>query len=261
MQIEIINQLYRENLRGFKTNTLKRNWDALIVVLDGVYSISVNGQKSPMNIGKNEVAFIPSGVEISRNIIEPVTYYHFCFTTQIDHPFRAALAPCKLGIPEAQVLPIINFIEHAFPIPDNQELIVHIVERILADNYLFGKSKKIRLPHLSNAVKSTVKYMNAHLSDNLSIDMLAERVFLSHTGLIWKFKQELNTTPSQYLILLRLRYAKHLLLDGEYSITEVAEQCGYANPYYFTNAFRKYYGMSPTAFRKKYAEKSEQKQN
>ena len=84
------------------------------------------------------------------------------------------------------------------------------------------------------------------------MDELASRVYLSHTGLIWKFKQELGTTPSQYLILLRLRHAKQLLLNPPYSITEIAELCGYANPFYFANAFRKHVGMSPTEFRKYY---------
>ena len=63
---------------------------------------------------------------------------------------------------------------------------------------------------------------------------------------------ELNTTPSRYLSILRLRHAKQLLLHYPYSITEISEMCGYSNPYYFTNAFRGYTGMSPTDFRKHY---------
>ncbi len=252
MQIELIDQLYRENLPRFKRTVLKRNWDSVIIVLDGIYYIHPKGSKEPMLVGKNEIAFIPAGTEITRSITEPATYYSLFFTSQIDHPFRISLLPCKLSIPETQIKAITNSLEHAFPIPHNRELLAHLVERILTDNYLFDKSKKINLPRVSDEVKIAIRYMNAHLSEELSVDELASRVYLSRTGLIWKFKHELNTTPLQHLILLRLRYAKHLLLDQQYSIGEVAEQCGYANPYYFTNCFRKYYGMSPTAFRKKH---------
>ena len=258
MQIELINQSRRENLQTFQIPTLKRNWDILIIVLEGVYSIQPEGRKKPILFRENEIAFIPSGTEFARNAPEAVSYYHISFRAQVDHPFRMSLPPGKLRIPREQVLPIVNSMERANLIPDNRELFTHLVERILAENYLFGKSQRAALPHLSEEVLSTVRYMNAHLAEELSIDELAARVYLSHTGLIWKFKHELNTTPSQYLILLRLRYAKQLLLDQSCGISEISEMCGYANPYYFTNAFRRYAGMSPTAFRKHYLEKTDQ---
>ena len=260
MQIELISQSHKENLSEFPNTLMKRNWDILIIVLEGTYSIQPAGRKKPFYIRKNEIAFIPLGTEFERDVISPLTYYHISFRAQSDHPFRMGLLPCKLSIPTEQVIPIINSMEHSFLIPDNRELIAHLVERILAENYLFGKNKKINLPHLSEEVISTIRYMNSHLSEELSMDELAARVYLSHTGLIWKFKHELDTTPSQYLILLRLRYAKQLLLDHPYSVTEISEMCGYANPYYFTNAFRKYSGMSPTAFRKHYLGKTEKSQ-
>lgn len=260
MQIELINQTRWDHVRAFKTPTLKRSWDILIVVLEGTYSIQPTGRKKPILLSKNEIAFIPSGTEFARSTPEEVSYYHISFRAQVDHPFRMLLHPGRLGIPREQTIPIVNSMEHAFLIPDNRELTVHLIERILAENYLFGSSARVSLPHLSEEVLSTVRYMNLHLAEELSIDELAARVYLSHTGLIWKFKHELDTTPSQYLILLRLRYAKQLLLDQSCSIAEVAEQCGYANPYYFTNAFRRFSGMSPTAFRKHYLGKAEQPQ-
>ena len=252
MQIELINQYYRERLVNFTVPVMKRGWDILIMVADGIYTVQVTGQKKPLVLEKNEIAFLPAGTEFTRIATDAPTYYHISFRAEGEHPFRMSLPPCKLSIPREQVATIIHSMERAFPMPDNRELISHLAERILAENYLFGKSKRENLPHLSEEVLSTVRYMNVHLSEEIDIDMLASRVYLSHTGLIWKFKQELGTTPSQYLILLRLRHAKQLLLNHPYSITEIAEQCGYANPYYFTNAVRKYSGFSPTAFRKHY---------
>ena len=75
--------------------------------------------------------------------------------------------------------------------------------------------------------------MRKNFDKKIDMDELAKRVFLSHSGLIWKFKKELNTTPSNYLKILRLRYAKQLLLNYSYSVTEISEMCGFANPYYF----------------------------
>ena len=252
MQIEMISQYYRERLSEFTDPMMMRGWDILILVLDGTYTIQVTGQKKPIVLQKNEIAFLPSGSEFFRTATDFPTYYHLSFRAEGEHPFRMSLPPCKLSIPKEQAASILRSMDRAFPMPDNRDLFSHLVERTLAENYLFGKSKREDLPHLSEEVLSTIRYMNVHLSEELDIDELAARVYLSHTGLIWKFKQELGTTPSQYLILLRLRHAKQLLLNHSYSITEIAELCGYANPYYFTNAFRRYSGLSPTAFRRRY---------
>ena len=170
--------------------------------------------------------------------------------TQADHPFRMALPTGKLELPNEQSTSIFNSMKRVILMPDNRELLEHMIEHVLTEHYLFCKTDKVHARPLSEEVLDTIRYMNRHLSEKLDMDALAARVYLSHTGLIWKFRQELNTTPSKYLILLRLRYAKQLLLDHDYTVTEIAETCGYANPYYFTNAFHAYTGMSPTEFRK-----------
>ena len=260
MHIELINQHHIENLAAFKKNQLHSPWDVLIMVVSGAYSIHPEGAKKPIVIQEQEIVFLPAGTECSRTVVEPTTYYHISFRAEADHPFRQGLPPHKLSIPKEQTASIFKSMERALLLPDNRELITHLIERILIENYLFGKSGKAKLPHVSEEILDTVRYMNRHLDQQLDIDALAARVYLSHTGLIWKFKRELGTTPSQYLILLRLRYAKQLLLHHSYSITEIAEMCGYTNPYYFTNAFRRYSGMSPTEFRKHYLSETDKKE-
>ena len=252
MQIELINQYYRENLTEFKVTEMKRQWDILVMVVSGCYLILPEGGKKPMLLRENEIAFLPAGIQFSRALEAPTTYYQISFRSDADHPFRFSLPPCKLHLPTEQAKAIFKSMTHAFLMPNNRELITHITEHIFTENYLFGKTHKVSFRPLSEEIMSTVLYMNRNLDREIDMDALAARVFLSHTGLIWKFKHELGTTPSQYLILLRLRYAKQLLLNHPYSITEISSMCGYSNPYYFTNAFRRYSGMSPTAFRKHY---------
>ena len=156
----------------------------------------------------------------------------------------------KFHLPKDQAEAVLKAVNRAFILPDNRELITHAVEHVFYQNYLFGSREHVKLKPLSQEVESAIAYMRRNFYKKINIDELAEQVFLSHSGLIWKFKQELNTTPSRYLTLLRLRYAKQLLLNYSYNITEISEMCGYQNPYYFTNAFRKYAGRSPTEFRK-----------
>ena len=249
MQIDVINHIHKESVTEFKTTTLKRKWDLLIFVTEGEYAIQIQNKTKPIILKAGDTVFIPSQTEFVRDIISPVSYYHLAFYSQVDHPFYKSLPSGKLTFPEGQREALFKSLKFASLLPNNNELITHIIERVFVEHYLFCKSKKTTLKPFSDEVTSTINYTKRNLDKKIDIDELADRVYLSHSGLIWKFKKELDTTPSEYLNLLRLRYSKQLLLNHPYSITQISEMCGYSNPYYFTNLFRKYSGMSPSKFR------------
>lgn len=54
-----------------------------------------------------------------------------------------------------------------------------------------------------------------------------------------------------------MQNAKRLLLEGGHKIYEIAQQTGYNSARYFTLTFRKYYGMTPSEYTKKYGGKNE----
>ncbi len=250
MKIELMFHSHHESLADFKRKTIRSGWDSLILVADGEYSILVGDSKEKIVVRKNEIAFIPAHIEFYRYIDFPVTYYNICFTEQGNHPFYAAASRGILKLPYSSAESIIESMRLASLLPESRDLVIHITEHIFAENYLFGGNDSFKT--LSEEVENAIRYMRNNLDKRIDMEELANRVFLSHNGLIWKFKQELNTTPSKYLYLLRMRNAKHLLLGHSYSITEVSEMCGYQNPYYFSNEFRRYYKMSPSKFRKHY---------
>ncbi len=67
------------------------------------------------------------------------------------------------------------------------------------------------------------------------------------------FKKEVGVSPLEYLTTLRMKSAETFLTamwTNEYSITEIAQMCGYEDAQYFSRVFKKYYGCSPTVFAK-----------
>ena len=86
-----------------------------------------------------------------------------------------------------------------------------------------------------------------------SLDAMAAEFNMPKHTLIRTFHRELGTTPINYMISMRLEYAKQLLTFSELNISEIAAACGYVSPAFFTSEFRKKYGSSPSEFRKKYA--------
>lgn len=255
MQIELVNYFNRENIGKFKEGALKWQFNTIILVTGGEYIVRFASKQKPIVLRKNDIVFIPVGTELERSVGAPTSYCHISFHLQADDPFCRSASIGKLVLPEEQTAAIFKSLVQALVLPDNRELMTHIVERVFVENYLFGKTKKTNFRIFSEEITSTVNYMNRNLDKKIDIDELAARVYLSHSGLIWKFKKELNTTPLQYLNMLRLRNAKQLLLNHSYSISEISEMCGYSNPYYFTNIFHQQAGMSPTEFRKYHLEK------
>ena len=77
-----------------------------------------------------------------------------------------------------------------------------------------------------------------------------ERIPLNSDHLRRRFKTELGVTPGAYLTQLRMEYAKQRLnRDESMSIAEVAFRAGYYDPLYFSRAFKKYTGVSPSEWK------------
>lgn len=98
-------------------------------------------------------------------------------------------------------------------------------------------------------IDEILSYINQHLSENLSITMLAAHFYLSTSYLCKIFKSTTGTTINRYITAKRISRAKSLLLEG-HSVAETSSLCGFGDYSNFLRAFTKIVGMSP----RKYAE-------
>ena len=80
--------------------------------------------------------------------------------------------------------------------------------------------------------------------------MFAEKYFFSIEYLTKLFKNRYHYSIYEYVLKLRMERAKELLENKENKIIDIAERLGYADNHYFSKAFRNYYGISPSQFRK-----------
>ena len=103
------------------------------------------------------------------------------------------------------------------------------------------------------AIKPAIDHIETYFRDEkLSVEGLAQLCGISDSYLKKLFIRKFGMPPSKYVISLRIHYACDLLQTGFYSVARVAELCGYRDIYFFSRQFKKYMGVSPSEFAKKY---------
>lgn len=121
------------------------------------------------------------------------------------------------------------------------------------------------LYNIINRLKRREQYSSGSRYENLdrAFDYMAEnykdkdfdyRKMTEASGLSYSYFNTLFTarykmTPIKYVTKLRIDYAKELLITKRYSVTEVAELCGFENVYYFSRVFKEKVGLSPKNFK------------
>ncbi len=104
-------------------------------------------------------------------------------------------------------------------------------------------------------VLKVMDYLNVHYNEEITLDFLAEKFFVSKATLIYNFKKHTGHTLIDYLLNFRITKAKHLLVSSNKGIREISELCGFSSANYFGLIFKKRENLSPTAYRKNQREK------
>lgn len=91
------------------------------------------------------------------------------------------------------------------------------------------------------------QYANA----NLTIQRIADHIYLTSTYVSLIFKQETGQTINEYLTAVRIERAKRLLVETRDKLYDISCAVGYADPSYFAKQFKRHAGMTPTEFRER----------
>lgn len=88
-------------------------------------------------------------------------------------------------------------------------------------------------------------YIRDHVSDDLTIPTLATIFHYSETKLKRHFKIVYKTSLHVFVLQCRMKLAKALIIDANYTITEIASLVGYKSRTSFTHSFQAYFGYTP----------------
>jgi YesN/AraC family two-component response regulator len=102
---------------------------------------------------------------------------------------------------------------------------------------------------LSKPIRICVEQLQSRMEEPITLEDLAKDFGYSTYYLSKKFKAETGQAFKDYLRSIRLQRAKFLLRSSELSILEISEKLQFCSASYFSDSFRKAYGISPSAYR------------
>ncbi len=133
--------------------------------------------------------------------------------------------------------------------PTNPRELICVLEE--TEKKLGGKQEKEedsgKIPNLF--VQKAADYIKLNYSEKISIKEIADQLYLSPNYLSELFKKHTGKTFSEYLTEYRLEKACQLLDHAEYRVGDVSGMVGIHDGRYFSNMFKKKYGMTPTEYR------------
>ena len=218
-----------------------RNFDALSFRYDADTLIETNNES--FRLAENSVTYFPANVNYMRE-----SKYDKMFVIHFK-TFNCHTGNIETFIPKNPQL-YRNLFEKIYKIWKEKNtsyknscsiLLYEIFSQIYKDN---KKDSEDNSP-----IENSVKYILKHFNDtNFSLPEAVKKSHFSEQYFRRIFKAKFNMSPKEYIIHLRLNYAKSLLLTGYYTIQETAYLCGYTDNKHFSSEFKKRVGICPSDY-------------
>lgn len=157
-------------------------------------------------------------------------------------------ALAAVSVPRSRVQPywdtVLERLEHDSVI-DNE--LVGIAIHGLLSSMLIARSRD-EVPSDSPVVLAQ-NYVAQHFAERITVEDIARAAAVSTSYLTRLFRQQMETSPHDYLLRYRINHAKRLLMETDLSIGAIAKQVGFSSESNFSYRFSKMCGTTPRAYR------------
>ncbi|MBQ4322702.1 MAG: helix-turn-helix transcriptional regulator [Clostridia bacterium] len=223
----------------------------LLYLQEGSFSLTVSGASSVIRPGT--VVFFSPKTPMERHVIEPIRFLYIRFNGEdLDAFPRETTVYSELSPRATEDLAQLDLLAQSSCGTMGLELKKHYFNDLLLCLVPppQGRGQMTDLALLPPIPRRAVAYMEQHLRDKLTVGDIAAHCALSPTSLEVLFRKSLGRSVYDYLIFLRMEKAKLQLTQTPYSVGQIALHCGFDNSFYFCNAFKKRFAMTPTQYRK-----------
>ncbi len=124
-----------------------------------------------------------------------------------------------------------------------------LLSKLITDTRLVSgvtHDRKIR----TEVIERAIAFMNQNCCKNLTLEEIADHVYLSKIYFHKLFVSATGRTPYRYLSEIRLAYAKKLLMTTDLPVGAVTRECGFSSQSYFNQVFKREIGCTPNEYKK-----------
>ena len=130
-----------------------------------------------------------------------------------------------------------------------ESCVLRIIRLLVLQQKTAANIKTDRVSLHQKALLAVEQHIRDHIGDELSLSVLASLCNLSPTYFHSVFTEFFQKTPTQYILDCRIAAAKTGLLVSDYSLSELAADCGFSSQSYFCYKFRQVTGQTPLQYR------------
>ena len=240
------------NRKWHRPNFHPRIFDGMVFFTEG--AIEYIFEEKSMIAKKGDLLFLPGDIPYKgRPLADRIAYYVLNFESGEQTAFRSFMAPAVITVPdyEAEVLRFSSALEEW-----NRQLIdVHLKTKIFAYGVLCRGLENTESRKSIASTEKIIAYITQNLNDeSLNVLSLCEKFYISQSQLRRNIYRVTHMNPNEYILILRLNKAKKDLIYTDKSVKQIAGECGFSSPYYFSNCFSKKFQMSPMKFREVHGE-------
>lgn len=273
IQGELSLHIFEEEVSDHAIELHKHEFTEIIYIKSGECVQTINGISYTAKRG--DMFFINRGSTHEFAPVNSFSYYNICFSpeTVMKRVIDRKNALDLISLSALEEIQSADTPIGRFTFTGEERVLIEYLIKDMYDEYVSDKSERnailesymsilivkiLRKAHsqteerkdLGDVWRAMSEFINENLDQKLTLEDLAQKCFYNPSYFSRTFKQKFGVSPVEYIARERAHLAATLISDSSLSMEDVAERCGFGDKSGLYRAFEKYYGCTPTEYRK-----------
>jgi len=232
--------------QGFTFTKDAQDYHIVAIILGGSAKYRMN--KRSFSVHKGDVVFFRRGIHHTAKVVSAEQWEHIAIAFRTDGDMDAFPPDGVLKVSHGNRLK--ELFRQAYSVWSGCGIGYKIQTKGIIHQILFSLMQEnvtrlIGTNTALQAMKAASDYVEQNYRNKITVEELAALSGYSPSHFARVFTRIYDTSPIQYVNQIRIMHAKNLLRTGQYTMAQIAQECGFSNVYYFSRCFKQVTGTTP----------------